>query len=368
MPGPFREFILKIHSRCDLACDHCYVYTMTDQRWRERPRTMSPEIVNSTARKIFEHARDHGLSAVHVVLHGGEPLLAGPAGVERCVTALRSSSLEVGVSVQTNGMVLDNGYLKVLRRLGVKVAVSLDGDRRAHDRHRRRRDGTGSHAAVSRALRLLSSGPHRSLFTGLLCTVDLRNDPVTTYESLLEFAPPKVDFLLPQGNWLRPPPGHEPGATPYADWLIPVFDRWCAHRPPETRVRMFEEIMAVVLGGSSAVEGFGLTEPASVVVETDGAIERSDMLTAAYEGAAATGLNVLTDSFDDALPLTIPEPRSAICAECEVFASCGGGLYAHRFGADHTFGHPSVYCADLFALITHIRGRIGRELAALRRP
>ena len=22
---PFRQFVLKVHSRCDLACDHCYI-------------------------------------------------------------------------------------------------------------------------------------------------------------------------------------------------------------------------------------------------------------------------------------------------------------------------------------------------------
>ena len=36
-PLPFREFVLKIHSRCDLACDYCYMYTMADQSWRDRP-------------------------------------------------------------------------------------------------------------------------------------------------------------------------------------------------------------------------------------------------------------------------------------------------------------------------------------------
>lgn len=365
---PFREFIVKIHSRCNLSCDHCYVYTMADQRWRDRPRVMSPEMVNKTTQRIVEHADDHGLLTVDVILHGGEPLLAGPARIADCVATLRSSSLDVRVGIQTNGLLLDAGYLRQLRQFGVGVAVSLDGDQDAHDRHRRRSDGTGSHADVSRALRLLSTEPNRPMFNGLLCTVDLRNDPVTTYESLLEFAPPKVDFLLPQGNWVRPPPGRAPdaAATPYADWLIAVFDRWYGHRPPETRIRVFDEIIAVMLGRWSKVESIGRTAPASVVVETDGDIERSDMLTATFEGAAATGLNVMTDSFDDALPLMIPAPRSAECERCSVYRTCGGGLYAHRFGPDQGFGHPSVYCPDLFAVITHIRKRISRDLSALR--
>ena len=35
---PFREIVLKVHSRCDLACDHCYVYEHADQSWRARPK------------------------------------------------------------------------------------------------------------------------------------------------------------------------------------------------------------------------------------------------------------------------------------------------------------------------------------------
>jgi uncharacterized protein len=30
-PVPFREFIVKVHSRCDLACDYCYMYEMADR-------------------------------------------------------------------------------------------------------------------------------------------------------------------------------------------------------------------------------------------------------------------------------------------------------------------------------------------------
>jgi hypothetical protein len=32
-PVPFREFVVKVHSRCDLACDYCDVYEMAGQSW-----------------------------------------------------------------------------------------------------------------------------------------------------------------------------------------------------------------------------------------------------------------------------------------------------------------------------------------------
>ncbi|HEX2745877.1 MAG TPA: radical SAM protein, partial [Streptosporangiaceae bacterium] len=40
-PTPFRQFVIKMHSRCNLACDYCYMYTMADQSWRSLPAKMS---------------------------------------------------------------------------------------------------------------------------------------------------------------------------------------------------------------------------------------------------------------------------------------------------------------------------------------
>ena len=57
-PEPFQEFVLKVHSRCDLACDYCYVYTMADQGWRGQPVRMSVAMIHQAAARIAEHARD----------------------------------------------------------------------------------------------------------------------------------------------------------------------------------------------------------------------------------------------------------------------------------------------------------------------
>ena len=38
---PFRQFVVKVVTRCDLACDHCYVYEAADTSWRRKPRFMT---------------------------------------------------------------------------------------------------------------------------------------------------------------------------------------------------------------------------------------------------------------------------------------------------------------------------------------
>lgn len=371
-PSPFREFIVKIHSRCDLACDYCYMYEMADQSWRDRPRRMSAEIASLTAMRIGEHARAHHVSPVTLVLHGGEPLLAGRDLITHLVTSVRREvgpRVTVDVAVQTNGVGLDDSYIRLFGDLGVRIGVSVDGAADDHDRHRRFPSGRGSYPAVAAGLRRLNSSPYRGLFSGVLSTIDLRNDPITTYKALADFGPPKLDFLLPHGTWDSPPPGRVPGApdTPYADWLIKVFDYW--YPAPGPGVRLFEEIMHLILGGISPAEMVGLSPSTLVVIETDGAIEQGDVLKAVYPGAPVTGLHVSRDPFDKALlrPGVVARQLgaralSAQCQVCHLMRVCGGGLYAHRYRSGTGFANPSVYCPDLIKLIGHIRDTMQADL------
>ncbi|MEU8321943.1 FxsB family cyclophane-forming radical SAM/SPASM peptide maturase [Nonomuraea sp. NPDC048881] len=374
-PTAFRQFILKLHSRCNLACDYCYMYEMADQSWRRQPRSMAKPTIDRVAARIAEHADAHQLKSVDITLHGGEPLLAGMPHVRYAVNALRSAlgeRTDAVVQVQTNGVLLSEAFLDLLAELDVYVGVSLDGDADGHDRHRRRSDGEGSYGKVRAGLARLTSPAYRHLFSGLLCTLDLANDPVITYKALLEFQPPTVDFLLPHGNWETPPPGWSATAQPYGDWLVAVFEHWRSVRPRATRIRLFSEIIRQLCGSPSRSESIGLAPVAMVVVETDGSIEQVDTLKSAYEGATRTALHVLRDSFDTALlePAIVArqigrDAMSETCASCDIVGICGGGLYPHRYREGSGFRNPSVYSRDLYRLITHIRGALHEELAAL---
>lgn len=377
-PVPFREFVLKVQSRCDLSCDYCYMYTMADQSWRLQPPGMSRTVADQAATRIAEHAKAHGLRSVKLILHGGEPLLAGLDLIGYVVTAVRDAvgpQVRVDCTVQSNGIRLDKTYLEFFRKLQIRVGISIDGDASAQDRHRRYANGRGSYAAVESAIRRLTAERYRELFGGLLCTVDVRNDPVATYEALLRFDPPMIDFLLPHGNWASPPDYRVPGAaeTPYGDWLVAIFDRWYRAPVRETRVRLFTEIMHAILGGASATESVGLSPVAVAVIEADGSIEQSDTLKSAYSGAQSTGLHIARDTFDDVLLQPAIAARqigalalSAQCHNCRVMKLCGGGQYAHRYKPGSGFMNPSVYCPDLFQLISHVNRTMKSDIAAMR--
>lgn len=370
---PVSQYVLKVHGRCDLACDFCYVYTHADQGWRHRPRLMSPQIVERSAERIAEHAAVYGLSEVGVVLHGGEPLLIGPNRAREVLATLKSVITPVArleISIHTNGVRLDEQWCDLFAEYGVHVGVSLDGDKAANDRHRLFRGGQSSHPQVMRALSLLRQSRYRHLYAGILCTIDIANDPVVVYEALIEQQPPRIDLLLPHATWEHPPlrPSEQP--HPYADWLLAIYHRWIrdSRRVP---IRFFDSLLSAAAGGPSYTESLGTDPVGMLVVETDGGWEQPDSMKTAFDGAAGTGTHVLTHRVDEAARHPwIQERQNGIealcptCQACPVVSVCGGGLYAHRYRDDGSgFANPSAYCADLFELIDRMLAaeRVRRE-------
>jgi len=373
--APFRQFVLKVCGRCDLACDHCYVYEGADQSWHSRPKVISEHTVTAAAERIAEHARQHALPGVRVVLHGGEPLLAGLGTLRWICAELRrviEEACRLDLRIHTNGVRLDDQFLEMFAAQRVRVGISLDGDRAANDRHRRYANGRSSYDQVISAIGRLRSERYRPLYAGLLCTMDVRNDPVRTYDALAALQPPVIDFLLPHATWDDPPPEASEGATPYADWLITVFDRW-RDTGRHVSVRLFHSVITTTYGGHSSTEALGLARSDLLVIETDGFIEQVDSLKVAYDGAPSTGLDIYRHSLNEAAvhPGIMARQRglaglSAACRRCPVVTSCGGGLYTHRYRSANGFDNPSVYCDDLVKLITHIRKSL--KPAASSRP
>ena len=172
---PISQYVLKVHSRCDLACNHCYVYESADQSWRAQPRTMAAETIRAAAARIAGYAATQRIPAINVVLHGGEPLLMGLAAMRGCINELAAAIgpvAELDLRLQSNGVLLTEAFCELFLENDVRIGISLDGDRSANDRHRVFRGGASSHAQTLRALELLEEARNRPIYAGILCTVD----------------------------------------------------------------------------------------------------------------------------------------------------------------------------------------------------
>jgi uncharacterized protein len=374
-----QQFVVKVHSRCNLNCSYCNIYNLLDTRASMMVKRMSNDVMEHIVRRIGEHAEHWRLPWVSVVLHGGEPLLAGPAALRKFVRLLQEAmpkfllpdggvvQTRLFVSMQTNGVLLSNpDVLEFIGDMGIRVGVSVDGAPEDHDRYRLTHAGRGSYAETKAGIEALRE-LHSDLYAGILCVVNLENDPLTTYRSLKTLDPPVIDFLLPIANWTHLPPGLTPGGNeaPYADWLLPIFwERASVSEAPD--IRFFSELLYQILGGESPTEVIGRQVRGPLVIETDGGYARNDAVNAIGEGMAvvSSGLNVQSASIHEILELpdeTVgpmlrsPKAPCEICRQCPVFETCGGGYWVHRWKEETGFQNPSVYCGDLMKLIAAAR-------------
>jgi len=315
---------------------------------------------------VLSHSQSRPLS---VVLHGGEPLLLGVRATERLIEGLKSSlRADAGLHVQTNGVLLTDEFIDIFDRHDVGISISLDGPAELHDRNRRDRHGDGSHERVVAGVAKLVAHPaHERLFSGLLAVVDPTSDPVEIYEFLKATGAPSFDFLYRDGNHDLLPPGKGgTDSTEYGEWMVRLLDHYLAD-PTPPRIRVLDDLIRLILGGSGRKEGVGQDEYGILVVDTDGRITRNDTLKVAYPGADRFQLerSILNKDLLDQLASTeldeyfaLQRPTSATCQACPELTVCGGGMPAHRWSSERGYANPTVFCSDQLMLISAVRARL----------
>ena len=358
--------LLKVASRCNLNCGYCYVYHMGDDGWRGQPRLMSDAVQAATVRQLSDLyiRQGHGL---HVVLHGGEPLLLGPEKTLNLCRMLRTALPNpCDVHVQTNGVLLTDEFLDIFVRFNVGISISIDGPSEVHDRFRVDRNGRGSYERVRNAIALLTTRDDaRPLFSGVLAVVDPSSDPSSVYASLKGTGAPSIDLLVRDGNHTTLPPGKATAAsTEFGSWMSQALDIYLSD-PAPPRVRIFDDMLRLIMGGESSKEGVGNIDYGILVIDTDGSINKNDTLKAAHKAADRFdrgSWNVLTDSLIDVVqsPTYLDyyrqqRPTATQCRTCSELHVCGGGMVAHRCSADREFDNPSIFCADQLLLISRMR-------------
>jgi uncharacterized protein len=358
--------LLKVASRCNLDCGYCYVYHMGDEAWRDQPKLMSQRVVDKVAEALGAQYRRQR-TPFSVVLHGGEPLMLGAARLDALCKSLRSALPHpCGLHVQTNGLLLTDEIIDVLVAYDVGISVSIDGPADVHDRFRVDHRDRGSHKRVEQGIaRLTARVDARPLFAGVLAVIDPTSDPADVYAALKGTGSPSIDVLVRDGNWDQLPFGKaSPGSTEYGEWLSRLLGVYLADSTPP-RLRLLDDMMRLLLGGSAQKEGVGTADYGILVIEPDGRIDKNDTLKVAH--AAADQFERPWSILRDALETFLDSPAydryyrqqhdlSPTCLSCPDLTTCGGGMVAHRWSETRGFDNPTIFCADQRRLIANMRG------------
>ncbi len=183
------------------------------------------------------------------------------------------------LSLTTNAILLedDERMLETLLKHDVQISVSLDGGREANDRHRKYANGKGSYDKVMQGLRAAAAAVRPPAATGLVLHRRRQRPAGGLRGAGLGRRTGRGVPSLPLGNWSEPPPSWVADGTAFADWLIPVFDRWYGTTPVPTTVRLFDgnHHGAGARRPRHFTEGTGLGTFRTLTVDTDGSRSNS---------------------------------------------------------------------------------------------
>lgn len=160
LPAP-RAISLNVAQSCNLACSYCYA---DEGRFGGAARRMPLAVARRAVDELLRTALPG--EAVLVGFIGGEPLLNRAVvhdTVAYATARAASCSVGVGFSITTNGTLVRAVDVALFRANPFTVTVSVDGGVQTHDRHRHRRNGSGSWHSVIERLHPLLDEPGRCL-------------------------------------------------------------------------------------------------------------------------------------------------------------------------------------------------------------
>lgn len=376
--------VVKVASRCNLNCSYCYMYNMGDNSYLMQPKVMSIKVVEKLIERIDSHCKAHKIKNFEIVLHGGEPLLAGKDFFRKFVQManerlVNQSGIGVKFVLQTNGLLLSDDWCKLFTELKIGVGVSLDGTPEDNDRYRVDHKGKGSYDRILKGIKIVMQSQYyqeKKMRIGLLAVINIDSNPEEVYHHFKSLSVKSVDILLPLNNYNQPAPkptidqGFSADA-PYGDWMIRLFNVWHNDKSPQRlRIRFLEGIMKSILGKNISSDDFGAKKCEALVIETDGSIEAVDALKVCGDGFTKAGANLFDNDFDEVLQTPLAKlyhlshfklpPKCMVCPVKEI---CGGGYLPHRYGNEKGFNNPSIFCNDLLKIISHIQNALLDKLS-----
>ena len=354
------EVILKITERCNLNCDYCYFFNAGDDSYKEHSAFISDDTVALVVQRLKEFSEAYKLEGIAVHLHGGEPLLLPKARFDRLCEVIRSNLADIvdlSMTIQTNGMLIDREWIDLFNKHGVQVGVSLDGAQVHNDAHRLDHRGRSSYEATVRGLTLCQEHLHEP--PTVLAVIGEEFNAKEIYRHFRnDLKVELLDFLLPDLNH----DNFSGDAQAYGEFLIKVFDMM-AEDEESVRVRFIDHFLARIYGQGNFLFGDRSKDPdyLLITVSSDGGVGPDDTIRSTKYWSGYEYRDLKSSSLEEIIqdPLfhdfeIFKRTPATLCSDCCWRDVCGGGQPVHRYASSNGFDNPSVYCQGLDNFYTHV--------------
>lgn len=352
------SLIIKITNRCNLNCSYCY---HRHDLSRNFECSMSRDLIAQMIEGILQHNEHHA----EFIWHGGEPLLMGLDTYRFIIEKQKEynvKKLQIVNTVQTNGTMLTDEYIRFCAENDIHIGVSIDGP---FDLHASQRNtDAAEYSSIMKAIDRLNNAQVRH---GVLCVIGNQHvgQADRLFEMFREHGIRQVAFLpcLVQENGVM---DHDLTINPkdYGQFLIDFFEQWIHGDVHGMCVRNFDDCIRFYRGKPLKTCINTNSCDRYLTVMPDGKLYLCDNFSSNDEHCVGS-VQVGFDSIDTTAPmrwlkstLTLTPPS---CTKCEYFAGCQSGCKYRRWVNDPAMNAGHYYCLSTKMLYHHIGQYLRQE-------
>jgi uncharacterized protein len=302
---------------------------------------------------------------------GGEPTLMGLDFYKKAVEFQKKYGVtgqEVGNSIQTNAILLDEKWCRFLSENKFLVGVSIDGPKEYHDYYR---PDHGGHGTWDRVMRAIENCKKYNVEFNTLTLLNAKNanHPDEIFDFLTGLGVKYLQFI--PCVEVDPDTGEiaDFSVTPqqYGDFLCRVFDRWYEYGPLDLSIRDFDSFLSYYVQGRHTICTFDQQCSQYIVIEHTGDAFPCDFFVEPkwrLGNIFETPIEKLAASKTKRAFARAKRNLSNKCLVCRHLAVCRGGCMKDRAPFDKdSFGRESYFCEAYKQFLDHSAPRF-MQLAA----
>lgn len=352
------QIIYKVAERCNINCLYCYYFNMGDDSAFSKPPLATIPSVIEFSKWLAKGAEELCIKNVNISFHGGEPMLVKPRYFEKmCETFQKhvGAVANVRFSMQTNGTIFNDEWLKILIKFRVSIGVSIDGSKVDHDRYRLDHKGKSTFLSTETTIKTLvrESKKHPFLQPSTISVLDSKVNYISSYMYLRSLGVKQMSFLFPDKNANDVTGDFEKEAVKLGSGLLQIFNEWILEDNPDVKIRYISRLLNYFDINSTRKPIQRRRKINQILVaRSDNTIAIDDSYIPALDWYSKIPdfhvsnfslKEVLSSSIFQSIELEtnkLPDD----CTTCRWKDICRGGDLENRFSVKSGFNNSSIYC------------------------
>ena len=353
------EVIFKVAEVCNLNCDYCYYFNGINDDHFDKPRVVKKNTIVAVVMFLKKSILKNKISTLHIGFHGGEPLLLGKLKFDEALDLINNELAclcDLCLNIQTNGVLIDDEWVKIFSRHKVSVNVSLDGNQQTNDLHRIYRSGKGTYADIVNGITLLNNAQkeHKIQPGGLLSVINPSVSGKDTYRHFVDdLGVRNLYFIPPDFNVNNIEKSIVAGVRSF---YSEVTREWVKDNNNRIRsdgvIKIFSRIINKIVNEDDGRKGSNYV----ITIRSDGSLQADDEMRNIFQyfnfGEYDVHRSTLDDFLNDSGVVEIINGKNELaeeCGDCAIRKICRSGdllgSCLNRFSVENNFNNKSVYCS-----------------------